>query len=120
MFKKPRVEGSEKPSQQIKVFDLKTNTTYYNSKCEASRALNINHLVINIYFLVIKLSLIKGRFVFYKVVNSYPFGCATSRQFHNILSTTESLNNLSISYPPSPLLLLLCSFSKKGRKLLWI
>jgi len=64
MFKKPRVEGSEKPSQQIKVFDLKTNTTYYNSKCEASRALNINHLVINIYFLVIKLSLIKGRFVF--------------------------------------------------------
>jgi hypothetical protein len=64
MFKKPRVEGSEKPSQQIKVFDLKTNTTYYNPKCEASRALNINHLVINIYFLVIKLSLIKGRFVF--------------------------------------------------------
>jgi group I intron endonuclease len=51
MFGKPRVEGAGKPSQSIKVFDLKNNTTtIYNSIHEASRTLNLpSHKAISNY-----------------------------------------------------------------------
>ena len=63
----PKVEGSGKPSQQIEVFDIKNNiTTFYNSKNEAARALNIHKSVIDKYFSNNQQKPYKGQYTFIK------------------------------------------------------
>jgi len=59
----PRTVGSEKPSQQIEVFDLQEKTkTSYNSFSEAAKALNINQSRISMYLKQNQKNPYKGRY----------------------------------------------------------
>jgi group I intron endonuclease len=67
MFGKPKIEGSGKPSQSIKVFDLKENTTTtYDSIREAARALNFDESCIRKYFTNNQQKPYKGQYTFKK------------------------------------------------------
>ena len=65
---KPRPEGSGKASQVIEVTDIKNNTTiFYDSICEAARALNCNESSIRSNIKSNSNKPYKGRYTFKKV-----------------------------------------------------
>ncbi len=68
MFGKPKPEGSGRPSQQIEVLDLDTDSRIsYDSIAEAARALNIHYTVISKYFLKNQQKPYKNRYIFKKL-----------------------------------------------------
>jgi group I intron endonuclease len=66
-FGKKKYEGAGSPSQQIKVSDIKNNTTtYYDSISEAARVLNIKQSTISSYIICNQQKPYKGIYSFSK------------------------------------------------------
>jgi len=90
-FKKgqPRLEGADKPSQQIEVFDLQEKTTTsYNSMSEAARTLDIRWKYIKNYFVCNQQKPYKDRYTFNKIrfyLRSIIILVSTSCAFHLLL-----------------------------------